>query len=87
MMSNIIDYKGCCTNTKVFFSKSKKEHTTDTGTTKNRIPQGKRKPAEKEIQEMADNGIIEPVSGHWCSPIVMVEKTDKSVRFSLTIEN
>ena len=47
-----------------------------------RIPLAKRQVAEKEIQEMAENGIIEkcPQSG-WNAPVVMVTKPDKSIRF------
>ena len=46
------------------------------------IPLAKREAAEKEIQDMADRGIIEPSTSAWCSPIVMVTKTsDNKIRF------
>jgi hypothetical protein len=35
-----------------------------------RIPLAKRKAAEKEIQDMANRGIIEPSTSAWCSPLL-----------------
>lgn len=46
-----------------------------------RLPLAKREAAEKEIETMASRGIIEPSSSAWCSPVVMVKKTDESIRF------
>lgn len=37
--------------------------------------------AEAEIQKMAEDGIIEPASSPWLSPILMVTKPDGSIRF------
>ena len=46
------------------------------------IPLTKREVAEKEIQDMANRGIIEPFTSAWCSPIVMVtKKSDNKIRF------
>ena len=58
------------------------EHEIDTGDTRPfkqqpyRIPLAKRLHAEAEIQKMADEGIIEPSTSPWCSPIVMASKKD-----------
>jgi hypothetical protein len=47
-----------------------------------RIPLAKREAAEKEIQDMANRGIIEPSTSAWCSPIAMVtKKSDNKIRF------
>ncbi|CAG2253617.1 unnamed protein product [Mytilus edulis] len=49
-----------------------------------RLPLAKREVAEKEIQDMASRGIIEPSSSAWCSPVVMVtKKKDQSIRFCI----
>ena len=47
-----------------------------------RIPLAKRKVAEQEVQEMAEDVIIEkcPQSA-WNLPVVMVTKQDQSIRF------
>ena len=47
-----------------------------------RIPLAKRRVAEQEIQQMAEDGIIEkcPQSA-WNAPVVMVTKPDQSIRF------
>ena len=63
------------------------EHTIDTGDSKPiklppyRIPLAKRLAAEKEIAKMAEQGIIEPSTGPWSSPILMVMKPDNTIRF------
>jgi hypothetical protein len=47
-----------------------------------RIPLAKREAAEKEIQDMANRGIIEPSTSAWYSPIAMVtKKSDNKIRF------
>ena len=63
-------------------------HHIDTGNSKPiktypyRIPLAKRKVAEDEIKKMAENGIIEPASSPWLSPIQMVSKANSNeVRF------
>ncbi|MCG8034214.1 MAG: retroviral-like aspartic protease family protein, partial [Candidatus Thiodiazotropha taylori] len=46
-----------------------------------RLPINKRDVAEREVQAMLDNNIVQPSSSSWASPIVLVEKKDKSTRF------
>ena len=47
-----------------------------------RIPLAKRKVAEQEIKQMETDGIIEKCpQSSWNSPVVMVTKPDKSIRF------
>ena len=46
-----------------------------------RLPLAKREAVEAEIKRMLTQGIIEPSSSSWSSPIVLVEKKDKSIRF------
>ena len=47
-----------------------------------RVPLAKREIAEKEIQKMAERGIIEPSNSPWCSPVVLVvKKSSNEVRF------
>ncbi|GBN67816.1 hypothetical protein AVEN_36460-1 [Araneus ventricosus] len=41
----------------------------------------KKEEAECSVKEMVENGIIEESSGTWASPIVLVEKKDRSIRF------
>lgn len=49
-----------------------------------RLPLAKREVAEKEIQDMASRGIMEPSSSACCSPVVMVtKKKDQSIRFCI----
>ncbi len=36
---------------------------------------------EKEIQKMLDIGVIQESTSPWASPVVLVRKTDGSVRF------
>ncbi|KAK3083233.1 hypothetical protein FSP39_017411 [Pinctada imbricata] len=65
------------------------EHSIDTGGARPikqhpyRVPLAKRLAAEKEIQQMAERGVIEPSSSPWCSPVVMVTKKDGTIRFCL----
>ena len=37
--------------------------------------------AEKQVQELLQKGMIEPASGAWSSPVVLVKKKDQSWRF------
>ena len=39
--------------------------------------------AEKQIQELLSKGLIEPASGAWGSPVVLVRKKDNSWRFCI----
>lgn len=63
------------------------EHHIDTGDAKPiklrpyRIPLSKRLEAENEIKKMSAAGIIESSSSCWYAPIVLVTKTDGSIRF------
>ena len=56
------------------------EHRIETGTARpvklppHRIPHAYRGAVEKEIQEMLEEGIIEPSMSEWCSPIIPVKK-------------
>ena len=38
---------------------------------------------EKELQEMLEQGIIEPSQGEWTSPIVVVKKKDGDIRICI----
>ncbi|UYV68182.1 K02A2.6-like, partial [Cordylochernes scorpioides] len=46
-----------------------------------RIPLARRQEAETLVKEMLDQNIIEPSSGPWVSPVVLVTKKDGSTRF------
>ena len=65
----------------------KAEHTIDTGDTIPikqrawRLPFARREVAEKEVERMLEQGVIEPSTSPWASPIVLVTKKDGSVRF------
>ena len=65
------------------------EHSIDTGNappTKippRRIPISKLKQAEQEMAEMAERNIIEPSDSPWCSPVVLINKPDGSLRFCI----
>lgn len=63
------------------------EHSVDTGEAKPvclppyRASPGKRKIIEEQIEEMLKNDIIEPASGPWASPVVIVEVPSKEPPF------
>ena len=45
-----------------------------------RLPLAKRE-AAKAIKEMSEQGVIEPSTSPWSSPVILVKKKDGSVRF------
>ena len=63
------------------------EHTIDTGNSVPvrqrswRLPFARRQVAEKEVECMLKEDVIQPSSSAWASPIVLVTKKDGSVRF------
>jgi hypothetical protein len=65
------------------------EHTIDTGQAlpvkqhPRRVPLSKLQEAEAEIEKMAEQGIIEPSTSPWCSPVVILRKKDSSIRFAI----
>ena len=46
-----------------------------------RMPPAVRQEVARQLQEMQDNGIIEPSKSPWASPVVLVRKRDGSHRF------
>lgn len=48
-----------------------------------RMGPSSRELTREEVQRMADMGVIEPSSGEWASPIVLVPKTDGTMRFCI----
>ncbi len=46
-----------------------------------RLPEHKKKVVQEELKAMLDLGVIEESHSDWASPIVLVPKTDSSVRF------
>lgn len=38
---------------------------------------------DMELTELLSNGIVEPSNSEWSSPIVLVEKTDGTLRFCI----
>ncbi|KAK3743518.1 hypothetical protein QZH41_015906, partial [Actinostola sp. cb2023] len=63
------------------------EHRINTGDTipikqpARRLPMHRRAEAEEHVKKMLNDGIIEPSSSAWASPIVLVKKKDGSTRF------
>ena len=63
------------------------EHTVETGDHRpiklppRKVPLGKRDEAEKMIQDMERQGLIEPSKSPWSFPVVMVKKKDGTLRF------
>lgn len=63
------------------------EHDIDVGEAKlikqhfQRMPMGKRKRMEKEVEYMLKNGIAEPACSSWASPCLLADKDDGSDRF------
>ena len=62
------------------------EHVIDTGTAKpvrsapRRIPPHLETEVKQRVQDMVDQGVLEPSDGTWSSPVVLVKKRDGSVR-------
>ncbi|CAK1592082.1 unnamed protein product [Parnassius mnemosyne] len=46
-----------------------------------RLPVAREKEVETMIEEIVKEGVIEPSSSPWCSPVVLVKKKDGSMRF------
>ena len=46
-----------------------------------RLGPQKEQEAERQIQDLLARGMIEPASGAWSSPVVLVKKKDQSWRF------
>ncbi|CAG4929464.1 unnamed protein product [Parnassius apollo] len=46
-----------------------------------RLPVAREKEVETMIEGMVKDGVIEPSSSPWCSPVVLVKKKDGSMRF------
>ncbi|KAG7485602.1 hypothetical protein JOB18_014053 [Solea senegalensis] len=46
-----------------------------------RLPEHKRKTVQAELQAMLEMGVIEESNSDWCCPIVLVRKSDGSIRF------
>ena len=67
------------------------EHTIETGETRpiyqanRRLPYATRQAALDERDKMLGEGVIEPSSSPWCSPILLVKKKDGSVRFCVDL--
>ena len=63
------------------------KHSIDTGDSRplrqpyRRLPQGQQEEADRQVKEMLEQGIIQPSSSPWASPIILVKKKDGTMRF------
>ncbi len=48
-----------------------------------RLPYSRRKVVEEEVQKMLEAKVIRPSCSPWASPLVLVEKKDRTVRFCM----
>src|SRR5690606_23567456 len=48
-----------------------------------RYSQDERRTIQTHVDEMLRDGIIEPISSPWASPVVLVKKKDGSIRFCI----
>ena len=61
------------------------EHNIDTGEARPirlqpyRLPQAYTEMVRKELQDMEENGVIEPSSSDWAAPIILVKKKDGTI--------
>ena len=51
-----------------------------------RIPHVYRDAVDKELEMMLKEGIIEPSTSEWASPMVIIKKKDGTIRYVLTIK-
>ena len=62
------------------------QHTIETGDSRPirlppyRLPHAYRDAVRRELEEMQEQGVIEPASSEWAAPIVVVRKKDNSIR-------
>ena len=65
------------------------KHTIDTGNAlpiklpPRRVPFSQMDAMQKELESMLDKGVIQPSSSPWASPVVLVKKSDGSLRFCI----
>ena len=69
------------------------KHTIDNGNAKpiklppRRLSEAHQEIANREIDKMLEQGIIEPSDSPWASPIVLVKKKDNTIRFCIDYRN
>ena len=62
------------------------QHTIETGDSRPiqlppyRLPNAYRDAVRRELEEMQEQGVIEPASSEWAAPIVVVRKKDNSIK-------